>query len=181
MRVIAATNRDLEADVVARRFRKDLFYRLSVFPVRVPPLRERVEDLPLLVEHFLGMFRRKVGRPCRSLAQESLERLGRYAWPGNVRELQNVLERACVLSRGEVVEVVDRLQADDRVAADAPLRPLEDVERDHILAVLAATHGVIQGAHGAARILALHPNTLRSRMERLGLLHAARYGGDPPD
>ena len=171
-RVVAATNRDLESDVAEGRFRADLFYRLNVFPVRVPPLRERLEDLPLLVDHLLAKFRRKLGKPLRALAPESLERLRRYYWPGNVRELQNVLERASVLAGGDLVEVVDALRTDAPAAAAAPLRSLEEVEREHILLVLGSTHGVIQGPHGAARILGLHPNTLRSRMERLGILGA---------
>ncbi len=176
-RVVAATNRDLEADVRAGRFRADLFYRLNAFPVRVPPLRERPEDVPLLAEHFMAKFRRKLGRPIGELAPESLDRLCRYSWPGNVRELQNVLERACVLARGDLVEV-DPLRADGPGPAGAALRSLEEVERDHILRVLGSTHGVIQGPLGAARVLGLHPNTLRSRMERLGILHAnARRGG----
>ena len=171
-RVVAATNRDLESDVAEGRFRADLFYRLNVFPVRVPPLRERLEDLPLLVDHLLAKFRRKLGKPLRALAPESLERLRRYYWPGNVRELQNVLERASVLAGGDLVEVVDALRTDAPAAAATPLRSLEEVEREHILLVLGSTHGVIQGPHGAARILGLHPNTLRSRMERLGILGA---------
>ena len=172
VRVVAATNRDLESDVAEGRFRADLFYRLNVFPVRVPPLRERLEDLPLLVDHLLAKFRRKLGKPLRALAPESLERLRRYYWPGNVRELQNVLERASVLAGGDLVEVVDALRTDAPAAAATPLRSLEEVEREHILLVLGSTHGVIQGPHGAARILGLHPNTLRSRMERLGILGA---------
>ena len=177
VRVVAATNRDLEADVAAGRFRADLFYRLNVFPVRVPPLRERPEDLPLLIDHFLAKLRRKLGKPLGLLAPESLERLRRYRWPGNVRELQNVLERSCVLASGEVVEVVDALRADAAPSAGAALRSLEEVEREHILLVLGSTHGVIQGAHGASRILGLHPNTLRSRMERLGILNPAPRRG----
>jgi formate hydrogenlyase transcriptional activator len=173
-RVVAATNRDLEADVRAGRFRADLFYRLSVFPVRVPPLRERPEDVPFLAEHFLAKFRRKLGRPAGRLTADSLHRLSRYAWPGNVRELQNVLERACVLARGDVVEVVDPLRADAPAQQRSALRSLEEVEREHILRVLGSTHGIIQGPHGAAKILGLHPNTLRSRMERLGILRTAR-------
>ena len=173
VRVVAATNRDLEADVAVGRFRADLFYRLNVFPVRVPPLRERPEDLPLLIDHFLAKLRRKLGKPLGLLAPESLARLRRYPWPGNVRELQNVLERSCVLATGEVVEVVDALRADAVPSAGAALRSLEEIEREHILLVLGTTHGVIQGTHGAARILGLHPNTLRSRMERLGILNAA--------
>ncbi len=173
VRVVAATNRDLEADVAAGRFRADLFYRLNVFPVRVPPLRERPEDLPLLIDHFLAKFRRKLGKPLRQLAPESVDRLRLYAWPGNVRELQNVLERACVLATSDVVEVADALRSDAPVSRTTSLRSLEEVEREHILLVLASTHGVIQGERGAARILGLHPNTLRSRMERLGILNPA--------
>jgi transcriptional regulator with GAF, ATPase, and Fis domain len=177
-RIVAATNRDLAADVAARRFREDLYYRLSVFPLRLPPLRERPEDLPLLAQHFLARFQEKLKKPLRALTPESVERLTRYAWPGNIRELQNVLERACVLAHGEVVEVVDGLRG---APADSPppsdLRKLEEVERDHILRVLEWTEGVIQGPRGAAHILALHPNTLRSRMERLGIAAGKRARG----
>jgi transcriptional regulator with GAF, ATPase, and Fis domain len=173
---VAATNRDLEAEVAAGRFRADLYYRLSVLPLRIPPLRERPEDIPPLVEHFLAVFRRRLGKPLARVSPGSLERLRRYPWPGNVRELRNVLERACVLARGEEVELVDSLRAEapgrDPAAA---LRTLREVERDHVLRVLASTHGVIQGPRGAARVLGLHPNTLRSRMERLGILQP---GGD---
>ncbi len=172
-RVVAATNRDLESDVRAGRFRADLFYRLNVFPVRVPPLRERPEDIPLLAAHFLAKFRQKLGKPIRRLGPDSVARLARYSWPGNVRELQNVLERACVLARSEVVEIVDPLRAEAAVSPRAALRSLEEVEREHILRVLGSTHGIIQGPRGAARILRLHPNTLRSRMERLGILGTA--------
>jgi formate hydrogenlyase transcriptional activator len=174
VRIIAATNRDLEADVAAGRFRADLFYRLSVLPLRVPPLRERPEDVPLLVDHFLAAFRRKLGKPLRGVAPETLERLRRYSWPGNVRELENVLERACVLARGQVVELVETLRTEPLARDQAPLRTLEEVEAEHILRVLGSTRGVIQGPRGAARVLGLHPNTLRSRMERLGLLRRAR-------
>jgi transcriptional regulator with GAF, ATPase, and Fis domain len=170
VRIVAATNRDLEADVAAGKFRADLYYRLSVLPLRVPPLRERLDDLPLLVAHQLAKLERKLGKPLRALAPESVERLRRYPWPGNVRELQNVLERACVLARGDVVELVDALPGGAAGHAPPAPRTLEEVERDHILRVLATTHGVIQGPRGAARILGLHPNTLRSRMQRLGIL-----------
>jgi formate hydrogenlyase transcriptional activator len=168
-RIIAATNRDLEADVAQGKFRADLYYRLSVLPLRVPPLRERADDLPVLVAHFLAKLERKLGKPFRALATESVERLRVYPWPGNVRELQNVLERACVLAPGEVVDLVDALHGAPPAAAPLVARTLADVEREHIARVLGATHGVIQGPHGAARILGLHPNTLRSRLERLGV------------
>jgi transcriptional regulator with GAF, ATPase, and Fis domain len=183
-RLVAATNRDLEADVAAGRFRADLYYRLSVFPMRVPSLRERIEDVPLLAQHFLGHFERKLKKPLRALAPDSIERLTRYAWPGNIRELQNVIERACVLAQGNVVHLVDPLHVsapDPSPAGPAPVAPappaamtLEDVEREHIVRVLEMTQGVIQGPQGAAHILAIHPNTLRSRMQRLGIRRVTR-------
>jgi transcriptional regulator with GAF, ATPase, and Fis domain len=175
-RIVAATHRDLEADVAAGRFRADLYYRLSVLPIRVPPLRERLEDLPLLVEHALAKLGRRLGKPARALAPGSLERLRAYPWPGNVRELENVLERACVLARGDVVDLVDPLPdpLPSRERGDGRLRTLGEVEREHIERVLAATEGVIQGPRGAARILGLHPNTLRSRLERLELVPRPR-------
>ncbi|HET9597808.1 MAG TPA: sigma 54-interacting transcriptional regulator [Anaeromyxobacteraceae bacterium] len=173
VRIVAATNRDLDADVASGRFRADLYYRLSVFPLRLPPLRDRLEDLPALVEHFLERFRRKLGKPLRAVAPESLARLRAHGWPGNVRELQNVLERACVLAQGEVVDVLEDLPAGAARAHEA-LLPLREVEREHVLRVLAATAGVIDGPRGAGRILGLHPNTLRSRMERLGIRTARR-------
>jgi formate hydrogenlyase transcriptional activator len=177
-RIVAATNRDLEADVAAGRFRPDLFYRLSVLPLRVPPLRDRLDDLPLLVEHFLAKLQRKLGKTLRAPTPETMERLRRHRWPGNVRELENVLERACVLAQGGVVEVLDALPVSaGAIARDAAdVRPLVEVEREHILRALESTHGVIQGPRGAARALGLHPNTLRSRMERLGIL--GRRGQD---
>jgi formate hydrogenlyase transcriptional activator len=176
-RIVAATNRDLQAEVAAGRFRADLYYRLSVVPLRLPSLRERIDDLPLLAQHFLGRFQRKLRKPFQALSPEALEQLARYAWPGNIRELQNVLERACVLAQGARVEIVDGLGtgAPDPTAAAPDLRTLDDVERDHVLRVLSATNGVIQGPRGAAQVLGLHANTLRSRMERLGI----RVGRQP--
>ena len=175
-RIVAATNRDLEADVAAGKFRADLYYRLSVLPVRLPPLRERIGDLPLLVKHFLERLQRKLGKPLRALRPEDVERLRRYSWPGNVRELENVLERACVLAQDDIVELVDSLRGGgaDRAGHTAALRTLQEVEREHILRVLASTHGVIQGPRGAARVLGLHPNTLRSRLERLDIVVRSR-------
>jgi transcriptional regulator with GAF, ATPase, and Fis domain len=177
VRIVAATNRDVEADVATGRFRPDLYYRLSVFPLRVPPLREHLDDLPLLVEHFLASFRRKLRKPLGALSPESLERLRQYRWPGNVRELQNVLERACVLAHGEVVDVMDVLPRNpvETPSTSAALRTLDEVEREHVLRVLESTQGVVHGPRGAARVLGLNPNTLRSRMVRLGI--AATRGG----
>jgi transcriptional regulator with GAF, ATPase, and Fis domain len=175
VRLVAATNRDLAAEVEAGRFRADLFYRLNVFPIWVPPLRERTGDIPILVRHFLELDQRKFAKPLRAVTPESLELLERYPWPGNVRELQNVLERASILATAPVVDVTSVLPAGPRAGtAGAPraatgLVTLEEAERAHIEAALAQTRGVIHGPRGAAAILGLKPTTLRSRMERLGI------------
>jgi transcriptional regulator with GAF, ATPase, and Fis domain len=177
VRLVAATNRDLEQDVAAQRFRTDLFYRLNVFPIRVPPLRERPSDIPLLVKHFLAQFQRKLAKPLKVVTPESLARLERYAWPGNIRELQNVLERACVLSPGPIVEILDELgPVNGAGAATAgPVVPhdgivtLEESERIHIRRALASTSGRVDGADGAAALLGINPSTLRSRMKKLGI------------
>ena len=147
------------------------------FPIRVPPLRERPSDIPLLVRHFLAQFQRKLAKPLKAVTPESLARLERYAWPGNIRELQNVLERACVLSPGPVVEIVEELRpssggesapAAPAVAQDA-IVTLEESERIHIRQALAATAGRIHGPDGAAALLGINPSTLRSRMKKLGI------------
>jgi formate hydrogenlyase transcriptional activator len=171
VRVIAATNRNLEEEVRAGRFRSDLYYRLNVFPARVPPLRERVSDIPHLARHFIAQYRRKLGKPLEGISREGIERLERYAWPGNIRELQNVIERACVLARGPVVQIPEELESGSR--GDSPpikLERLEDAERRHIQRALTATGGRVHGPEGAAQILGINPSTLRSRMEKLGLL-----------
>ncbi|HKG91702.1 MAG TPA: sigma 54-interacting transcriptional regulator [Gemmatimonadaceae bacterium] len=178
-RLVAATNREPEKEVAEGRFRADLFYRLNVFPIRVPPLRERPGDIPLLVRYFLSHFRRKLGKPLEGMTRESLERLQRYEWPGNIRELQNVIERACVLARGPVVGVTDALRAPGdaavvREGGDAggdaePILTLEESERAHIRRALAETGGKIHGPDGAAALLDVNGSTLRSRMQRLGV------------
>ena len=180
VRVIAATNRDLQDAVRTGRFRADLFYRLNVFPLEVPPLRERRADIPQLVMFFLARFAKRFGKNIETVSAPSMERLLAYPWPGNIRELQNVVERAVVLAQGTVLEVDPGLApvpADTRSAAEIPpaarvvsdLATLEEVERSHIMSVLRQTGWVIEGPKGAARILQLHPNTLRSRMDRLGI------------
>jgi formate hydrogenlyase transcriptional activator len=180
VRIIAATNRDLSAEVAAGRFRPDLFFRLNVVPLTVPPLRERTADVPQLVTFFLSRFATKFGRRIEGVERSTMDRLVAYAWPGNVRELQNVIERAVVLSNDSVLRLgPDLLPVDDAAtrgnspaatpAAPSPLVSLEECERRHIEAVLSHTRGVVEGPDGAARILALHPNTLRSRLKKLGL------------
>ena len=175
VRVITATNRDLAAAVQAGSFRADLFYRLNVFPLTLPPLRERKDDIPLLVACFLARMAQKLGRALTGLSDDAMARVMRYAWPGNVRELQNVLERAAILARGPIVEIDEALE--QRLSpSDHPLpaTSLQDVERAHILRVLAETNGIIEGPRGAARILDLHPNTLRFRLQKLGIKNSRR-------
>jgi formate hydrogenlyase transcriptional activator len=178
VRIIAATNRDLAAEVAAGHFRSDLFFRLNVVPLTVPPLRERAADVPLLVTFFLSRFAAKFGHRIERVERDTMERLVAYAWPGNVRELQNVIERAVVLSTGPLLKLGPDLlpldegtpRAPEPVTSSTPsLMTLEDCERQHIAAVLAHTAGKVEGPDGAARILDLHPNTLRSRMKKLGL------------
>jgi formate hydrogenlyase transcriptional activator len=170
VRLVAATNRDLERDVAEGRLRPDLFYRLNVLPIRVPPLRERREDIPRLTRHFIAHFERKLGKPLTGIDKESLRRLQAHSWPGNVRELRNVVERACVMARGHVVSI-DRALAAVRPPDDETQRftSLADHERAYLRRVLVHTKGRISGPQGAAAILDIHPNTLRSRLDRLGL------------
>ena len=177
VRVIAATNRNLVEMVAQGTFRSDLYYRLEVFPLEVPPLRERREDIAMLAQHFLSHFSRAFGRPARTIDKASLARLEAYDWPGNVRELQNVIERATILARGDVLTIhpdrsLERIP--DRVgdaSADevADGDTLDDVQRRHIMRVLARTDGVVDGPNGAAAILGLHANTLRARMKKLAV------------
>jgi PAS domain S-box-containing protein len=173
VRVLAATNRDLLAAVRDRTFREDLYYRLNVFPVHLPPLRQRPEDVPLLVHFLVNRFAARIGRRIDSISRETLERLAAYPWPGNVRELENVLERAVILARGPILEIgADVLAVPPVPVADQSAPPagtLEEMERRHIAAALRDSGGVIDGPRGAARVLGLHPNTLRSRMKKLGI------------
>jgi formate hydrogenlyase transcriptional activator len=193
VRVIAATNRNLQESIRTGDFRSDLFYRLNVFPMDVPPLRDRGSDIPQLAMFFLARFSKKFGKNMHGIPQATVERLTSYSWPGNIRELQNVIERAVILSQSSVLELEPDLipaltPADPSLIADsssAPVQPsasglpasstLEEVERGHIVAVLNQTRGVVEGPRGAAKILGLHPNTLRHRMQKLGLKRTA-YG-----
>jgi len=167
VRVIAATNRDLAADVHSQRFRADLFYRLSVFPVAVPPLRERVTDIPILSTYFVTQLSEAVGKRIDSIEPGTLERLSKYAWPGNIRELRNVLERAVILSDGGILRIDDAELRNVPGKSAISALTLAELEREHIIAVLKQTQGAIAGAGGAAKILGIPPSTLRSRMARL--------------
>jgi formate hydrogenlyase transcriptional activator len=173
-RLIAATNRDLTAMVEERQFRADLFYRLNVFPVQVPPLRERQDDIPLLVRHFVQQFSRRMGKVVDTIPTETMNVLVRYHWPGNIRELQNLVERAVILSTGPVLKVpIDdlRLQAAPP-ASNHKAGTLEEAERRHILNALDAAEWVISGPKGAAAALGLKRSTLQARMEKLGIRRA---------
>jgi transcriptional regulator with GAF, ATPase, and Fis domain len=168
VRVIAASNRRLDEAVQNGSFRADLLYRLNVFPLEVPPLRDRRADLPLLVAFFVARLAKTLGKPLEGVSRRSMERLLAYAWPGNVRELQNVIERAAILAPGPLIEI-DPLSSAGPPDGEAGPRTIEVVEREHIARALRSTRGVIEGPRGAASILGLHPNTLRSRMKRLGV------------
>ena len=202
VRVIAATNRELSEAVKAGRFRPDLFYRLNVFPLEVPPLRDRQPDIPKLAMFFLERFSKKCGKRIDTVSQATMDLLTGYGWPGNIRELQNIIERAVVLTHGSVLALNANLlpaevpevsvnppggRGDHAVANagasknghtawPAPPSPtsIEEVERDHILMVLHRTRGLIEGPNGAARILELNPSTLRGRMRKLGINRSSR-------
>ncbi|HEX2237165.1 MAG TPA: sigma 54-interacting transcriptional regulator [Gammaproteobacteria bacterium] len=170
VRVIAATNRNLEEMVKAGTFRADLFYRLNVFPVRVPPLRDRKSDIPALTNFFVSRLQRKLGKVLEGVDPASLERLMSYAWPGNVRELQNVLERAAIQATGPIVRVDELLMgATSAAASEGHTGTLEDIERRHIQQVLEKCRWTIEGKLGAAAVLGLKPSTLRFRMQKLGI------------
>src|SRR5580693_3837273 len=189
VRVIAATNRNLLEAVQAGRFRSDLFYRLNVFPIELPPLRERRSDIPQLVAFCISRFSQRLGKKIDGVSRESMENLVNYSWPGNIRELQNVIERAMIVSADptlrldrDLVPVAAEAKSVGAPETDAPedrqaanlksqnlLLTLDEVERNHILAALQHSGGVVDGPKGAARILNLHPNTLRHRMDKLGI------------
>lgn len=166
VRVIAATNRDLAAEVEQGRFRRDLYYRLNVFPLTVPPLRERIDDIPQLVWEFVTEFGEKMGKKIRRIVNDDMRSLMAYAWPGNVRELRNVIEHAMIISQGDRLEIERPGNSQSSVMLAGTL---EEVERRHIQATLAATGGRIKGAGGAAQRLGLNPSTLYSRMRKLGI------------
>jgi formate hydrogenlyase transcriptional activator len=177
-RLIAATNRDLSEAVERQQFRSDLFYRLNVFPIHLPPLRQRPEDIPLLVRHFAGQFARRMGKVIDTLPSESMEALTRYDWPGNVRELQNVIERAVILSYGPVLRVpIEDLRRSPVHPRDGAPQTLEEAERAHILKTLTETRWVLSGPRGAAARLGMNRSTLQFRMKKLGILRAAPAEG----
>jgi formate hydrogenlyase transcriptional activator len=170
VRVVAPTNQDLKQAVEAGRFRADLFYRLNVFPIPVPPLRERKQDIPVLVRHLVFREATRLGKRIDRILEREMEALVDYGWPGNVRELENVVERAAILTRGSTLELGDCLPAAAPAATVAGgMRTLAEVERQHVLEVLKSTRGRVSGPRGAARVLGIKPTTLEARIRRLGI------------
>ena len=169
VRVIAATNRNLEEEVHKGRFREDLWYRLSIFPITVPPLRERMEDISLLVDFFVDKIAKRLGKSIESIPTSVMNTLQDYQWPGNVRELENVLERAVINSSGPKLRLVDELKKPHNKDLTTTQKTLEEVERDHMVRVLEQTNWKVSGKNGAAEILGLNRSTLRARIRKLGI------------
>jgi formate hydrogenlyase transcriptional activator len=171
VRVVAATNADLAELVAEKKFRSDLYYRLNVFPITLPPLRERTEDIPLLVHFFAQKFAQRMKKPIERIPSETVTALTRYSWPGNIRELQNLIERAVILSRGNVLDVpLAELKQNGKTTSEQNgTHALEAVEREHILRVLRETNWVIGGVAGAAARLGLPRTTLNNKMQKLGI------------
>jgi formate hydrogenlyase transcriptional activator len=176
-RIVATTNRNLDEEVRKGRFRQDLYYRLNVFPITVPPLRQRKEDIPLLVQAFIEQYARKLGKQITSVQKKAMKALQDYPWPGNIRELESVLERAVILCSGPVLKLADKLEI-LFPSVSATIGTLEEVERNQILKILSETRWRIEGKNGAAAILGLHPSTLRARMHKLGILRPEARGPD---
>jgi formate hydrogenlyase transcriptional activator len=169
VRVIAATSRDLKFEAQSKRFREDLFYRINVFPISIPPLRMRREDIPLLVHHFVDKYARKNGRRYDTIPKSTMKFLQDQQWPGNVRELEHVIERAVITSPGPVLRLADWPEIEVLQAKEGPLKGLEAMEREHILKALEETGWKLDGKNGAASLLGLHPSTLRFRLKKLGI------------
>jgi formate hydrogenlyase transcriptional activator len=168
-RVVAATNRDLAADIERGTFRSDLFFRLNIFPIRVPSLRDRREDIPILTRHFIREFAGRMGRQVDRIDARALDRLVAYHWPGNVRELANILERAIILCQGQVLRAEHLGLPETSRPMDDEFGTLEDAERRHILRAFEKTGGVLAGPKGAATLLGVNRSTLWSRMKKLGI------------
>jgi chemotaxis protein methyltransferase CheR len=183
VRVIAATNRNLEEAVRKGAFRSDLYYRLSIFPITMPPLRERKEDIPILVTHLVKQLGKKLGKTIDAIPQDTMAKLYNYPWPGNVRELRNVIERAVIITQGSKLRLIDdldsqalELELHEQLAVHGAFadvvaigETLEQTEYNLILRTLKSVHWKVEGPGGAAELLNLHPSTLRSKMRKLGI------------
>jgi len=165
VRIIAATNRNLEEQIKKKLFRKDLYYRLNIYPLTIAPLRDRVSDIPLLAEHFVKHFNNKLDKNITKISKKTIKQLQTYTWPGNIRELENIIERAIIISTGPSLSVEPLLNPEFN--EEDKMLPLAEYERKYIIKVLEKTYWRVDGAQGAARILDMHPETLRSRMRKL--------------
>ncbi|WP_336518368.1 sigma-54 dependent transcriptional regulator [Pollutibacter soli] len=178
IRIIAATNRNLEKEVAENRFRLDLYYRLNVFPLVLPSLRERKDDIPLLVNYFMKQFAKRVGREIQSVTAHAMNQLVNYSWPGNIRELENIMERTILLARGAVIEEV--ILPENKVigipgTSPPVIKTIEENERDHIVEILKQCNGKISGEGGAAELLNINVSTLNSKIKKLGILKEHYY------
>jgi DNA-binding NtrC family response regulator len=173
VRVITATNRNLEKEIAEGRFRMDLYYRLNVFPITLPPLRDRREDIPLLAIHFTHLYSKKIGKPVHDIGSDALKKLLAYEWPGNIRELENLIERSVLLAGGNIIiDIIlpeNKNKAFSSGAEKEPIKTIEENERDHIIAALKNCNGKISGEGGAAELLNIHVSTLNSKIKKLGI------------
>jgi transcriptional regulator with GAF, ATPase, and Fis domain len=175
VRVIAATNRNLQKAIEEKEFREDLYYRLNVFPITTPPLRERKEDIPLLVKHFLKKYEARMGKKITDIAPDVSEALVAYDWPGNIRELENLIERALILTQGNTLEYGDwvpmtKTPAQNGKGGSSSAKRLEEIEKEHIISTLQSTNWKVSGEKGAAKLLGLNATTLEARMKKLGIV-----------
>ena len=169
LRIVAATNRNLDEEVKKKNFREDLYFRLNVFPIDIPPLRKRPEDIPILIEHFVDKFCRKYNKEIKFISQETKQALYNYKWPGNVRELENLIERSVILTNSETLFVPGFKSSEKEASISSPTVTLDDVQRMHIVQILKQCNWQIDGSQGAAKILDIKPSTLRDRMKKLGI------------
>jgi len=169
VRIIAATNRDLEKAVEKGEFREDLYYRLNVFPLLVPPLRDRKEDVPLLAQHFVKKFSHKLGKPVSMITKKVIDELTNYPWPGNIRELENIIERAVIVSQGKKLDLGNTLHTSGKKRIKNEFCTLRELEREHILKTLRHTNWKVSGKGGAAELLGLKRTTLEARMNKLNI------------
>ena len=167
VRIIAATNKVLKNEIQEGKFRKDLYYRLSAYPITIPPLRERKEDIPLLISHYVEKFSREMGKTIESISKKTIDKLINYSWPGNVRELENVIERAVVVSQEKSLNIIEEF-SQESIDSES-VKTLEENEKSYIIKVLEKTNGRIEGKSGAAELLGINPSTLRSRIKKLGI------------
>jgi transcriptional regulator with GAF, ATPase, and Fis domain len=173
VRIIAATNKNLEKEVAEGRFRLDLYYRLNVFPITLPPLRERKEDIPALAYYFMNLFNHKAGRKISGFSDEVLQKLMSYHWPGNIRELEHLIERSVLLEKGTIIEIISLpitpKSVNESNTGEIRMKTIHENERDYIISVLKKCKGRIWGPGAAAEILNIPPSTLKSKMKKLGI------------